>query len=257
MSSSKITSSNRSLRPVRTTLAVITMVASFGIATGGANALTTYESTATCPIDGKEFTATMVASSYQSGMRLDSRPVGALIAPYPYPVCPGNGFVMYKDEFSEGELTAIRAIVLTDDYQRLRNEHTNYYMVAYVKERLEGDDYDLGDMYLRASWEAEIERPSLVQQYQALAIAKYDAFLMRDFTRSKDWWFATVVAAELDRLLSHFEAVEARLGGLATPPNSGLKQAIGQIRSNALAHNSKQETLLPSNKRTIGSRSTR
>jgi hypothetical protein len=160
---------------------------------------------------------------------------------------------MYQDKFSESELGAIRAIVLTADYQRLRNEHTNYYMVAYVKERLEGDDYDLGDMYLRASWEAEIERPSLVQQYQALAIAKYDAFLKRDSTRSKDWWFATVVAAELDRLLGHFDAVEARLDGLASPPNSGLKQAISQIRSNALAHNSKQEKLLPSNERTTGS----
>jgi hypothetical protein len=212
MSSSTITSSNRpALRAVRTTLAVISMAVSLGIATGGANALTTYELTATCPIDGKEFTATMVSSSYQSGMRLDSRPLGALIAPYPYPVCPGNGFVMYQDEFSESELRAIRAIVLTDDYQRLRNEHTNYYMVAYVKERLEGNDFDLGDMYLRASWEAEIEHPSLVQQYRALAIAKYDAFLMRDSTHSKDWWFATVVAAELDRLLGHFDAVEARL----------------------------------------------
>ena len=160
---------------------------------------------------------------------------------------------MYQDEFSESELRAIRAIVLTDDYQRLRNEHTNYYMVAYVKERLESDDYDLGNMYLRASWEAEIEHPSLVQQYQALAIAKYDAFLMRDFTRSKDWWFATVVAAELNRLLGHFDAVEARLDGLAAPPNGGLKQAISQIRSNALAHNSKQEKLLPSKERTMGS----
>jgi hypothetical protein len=254
MSSSKITSSNHpALRPVRATLAVISMAASLAVATGWANALTTYESTAICPIDGKEFTATMVASSYQSGMRLDSRPLGALIAPYPYPVCPGNGFVMYQDEFSEDQLRAIRAIVLSDDYQRLRNEHTNYYMVAYVKERLEGNDYDLGDMYLRASWEAEIERPSLVQQYQALAIAKYDAFVKRDSTRSKDWWFATVVAAELDRLLGHFDAVEARLDGLARPPNSGLQQAIGQIRSNALAHNSKQEKLLPSNERTTGS----
>jgi hypothetical protein len=53
-------------------------------------------------------------------------------------------------------------------------------MVAYVKERLEGDDYDLGNIYLRASWEAESEQLPLVHQYQALAIARYDAFLKRD-----------------------------------------------------------------------------
>jgi hypothetical protein len=131
-------------------------------------------------------------------------------------------------------LRAIRAIVLTDDYRRLRNQHTNYYMVAYVKERLEGDDYDLGNIYLRASWEAESEQLPLVHQYQALAIARYDAFLKRDPSRSKDWWYASVVAAELDRLLGRFDAVEARLNGLPTGPDRGLMQAISQIQSHAL-----------------------
>jgi hypothetical protein len=258
MSPSKTSSSNGPApRPVRATLVVLSMAASLGIATGGANALTTYELTVTCPIDGKQFIATMVASFYESGMRLDSKPLGALIAPYPYPVCPGNGFVMYQNEFSKNELTAIRAIILTDDYRRLRNQHTNYYMVGYVKERLEGEDYDVGNMYLRASWEAESERPPLVQQYQALAIEKYDAFLKRDSTRSKDWWYATVVAAELDRLLGHFDAVEIRLKDLPTAPNSGLTLAISQIRSHALNHNPKQEKLLSSKDLTIGSGSIR
>jgi len=241
----------------RTNLVVLSMAASLGIATGGANALTTYESTVTCPIDGKQFISTMVASFYQSGMRLDSKPLGALIAPYPYPVCPGNGFVMYQAEFSKDELTAIRAIVLTDDYRRLRNQHTNYCMVGYVKERLEGEDYDLGNMYLRASWEAESERPALVQQYQALAIAKYDAFLKGDSTRSEDWWYAAVVAAELDRLLGHFNAVEIRLKDLPTAPDSSLTLAISQIRFHALNHNLKQQKLLSSYDLTIGSGSIR
>jgi len=33
-------------------------------------------------------------------VRLDLKPMGALIAPNPLPVCPDNGFVVYKKEFT-------------------------------------------------------------------------------------------------------------------------------------------------------------
>jgi hypothetical protein len=90
----------------------------------------------------------------------------------------------------------------------------------------------------------------VVHQYQALAIARYDAFLKRDHSRSKDWWYASVVAGELDRLLGHFDAVEARLNGLPTGPDRGWMQAISQIQSHALNHNSKQEKLRSLKERT-------
>jgi hypothetical protein len=219
------------------------MAAGLGIATQAANALTTYEAQVTCPIDGTTFTATMVSSFYQQGMRLDSKPLGSLIAPYPYPVCPGNGFVMYQNEFAAGELSAIKAIVLTDDYRRARSENTDYFMVAYVKERLGGNDYDLGNMYLRAGWEAEDNKPKLVRQYQTLALTKYDAFLKRDSGRTEDWWAASVVAAELDRLLGNFDAAETRLNSLPPASNNTLRQAINQIRAHAHNHNAKPEEL--------------
>ena len=120
-----------------------------------AKAITRYEITLTCPIDGQRFTATLMGSYFQSGMRLDFKPIGSLVAPYPYPVCPGNGFVMYKDAFSDNELSAIRAIVLSDEYRQLRIKNTDYFMVAYVKQRLGANHYELGNTYLRASWEAE------------------------------------------------------------------------------------------------------
>src|SRR3954452_5221760 len=152
--------------PLRYRLFLMSAAASFVIAAPAAHAVTFYNVEVTCPIDGKPFKATMVSSLYQRGMRLDSKPIGSLVAPYPYPVCPGNGFVMYQNEFPETELRAIKAIVLTDEYRASRAEHTDYYMVAYVKERLGGDSYDLGNMYLRASWEAEDEKPELAHQYQ-------------------------------------------------------------------------------------------
>ena len=155
--------------------------------------------------------------------------------PYPYPVCPGNGFVMYQDTFSETELVAIKSIVLTDEYRRLRRENTDYYMIAYVKERTDGHDYDLGNMYLRASWEAERDRPYLVDRYRALAIERFDAFAKREPNRSKEWWTASILAAELDRLLGHFDTVEVRFNGLplaelsARFADTGLVDVVDQF----------------------------
>jgi hypothetical protein len=63
----------------------------------------------------------------------------------------------------------------------------------------------------------------------------------------------TSPAAELDRLLGHFDAVEIRLKDLPTAPDSGLTLAISQIRFHALNHNLKQGKLLSPKEQTIGS----
>jgi hypothetical protein len=240
----KALSRDRASCLIRPALVAISMVAGLGILPQVANAVTRYKLQMTCPIDGKPFIATMMSSFYQRGMRLDSKPLGSLVAPYPYPVCPGNGFVMYQNDFTEGELRAIKAIVLTDEYRQLRSAHMDYYMVAYVKERMGANDYDLGNLYLRASWEAEGEKAQLAHQYQAFAIEKYDAFLKHEPSGSQEWWAASVLAAELYRLVGHFDVVETRLKSLPPAPNATLVQVIDQIRSHARNHNAIQEEFL-------------
>src|SRR5262249_29639471 len=103
-----------------------------------AAALTMFNLEVTCPIDGKTFTTQAVGIYRQTGMRLDTRPWGSLLAPMPLPVCPDNGFVVYKSDFTADEITALRTIVLGDEYQRARREHTDHYMVAYTLQRLGG-----------------------------------------------------------------------------------------------------------------------
>src|SRR5262245_25886669 len=179
-----------------------------------AKATTSYQVTLTCPIDGQPFTTTLVGSYFQSGMRLDFKPIGALVAPMPHPVCPGNGFVMYQDKFSDGELSAIRSIVLSDDYRRLRAENTDYFIVAYVKQRMASNNYDLVNTYLRASWEAERDAPHLIDSYRRLALQALDTFLSGKRTHSEEWWTAAVIASELERLLGRFDTVELRISAL-------------------------------------------
>jgi hypothetical protein len=232
------------------------LVAAALIAPGRAHALFVQELEVTCPIDGKPFRARMVAAFSSSGMRLDLKPLGSVVAPYPYPVCPDNGFVMYKSDFSEAELAAIRPIVQSDEYQRLRREHTSYYMMGYLKERMGVRGFELAEAYLGASWEAERDKPHLVADYRARARDKFDAFLAQrsgsaEGVQSEEWWTASAVAAELERLLGHFDKAAERVNGL---PVSGLIETMGQkgdlltqlvdqIRLRALAHDAQPATI--------------
>ena len=247
---SKISRTTQFHALARAALVAVTVGTSAVLTTQTAMAATTYQVELTCPIDGQPFTATLMRSYFQSGMRLDFKPIGALIAPAPYPVCPGNGFVMYQDTFSDNELNTIRPIVLSDEYRRLRAENTDYFMVAYVKQRLGANHYELGSVYLRASWEAERDAPELVDRYRLLARQAFDTFLHGKRTHSEEWWTSAVLAAELDRLLGHFKAVELRISALplaelgATYP--GLRTVLDQIRMHALQRNSApQQMQLP------------
>src|SRR5262249_28033048 len=150
--------------------------------------------------------------------------LGEVIAPYRYPVCPGSGFVVYRSEFSGDETAAIRSIAASDEFKTLRREHTDHAVVAYVKRQLGAGDFDVAESYLQASWEAEDERPGRVGEYRAAALAAFDAARERGDLSIDDRRMATVVGAELERLLGDFNAAAARLSGLAqelAPGGSG------------------------------------
>jgi hypothetical protein len=189
--------------PPHAAASLLIALALISVAARPGNALTFSEAEFTCPIGGTKFKSRVVASSSRFGVRLDFKPMGALIAPNPFPVCPDNGFVMYKEQFSEEEIARLAPIVLADEYQRGRHEHTDHYLAAYLRERMGADDFALAFLYLQSSWQAE-EMPELLSRYRSLALQKFDAYLARDNSRSTAWWNASVVAAELDRLSGQF-----------------------------------------------------
>jgi hypothetical protein len=227
---------------------VLAAVAGAFLAAGAhpAGAYTDVEMTIVCPIDGLPFTARRTASYYQSGMRLDFKPLGALVAPYPHPVCPGNGFVVYRQDFSEQEISAIRLLVNSDEFQQLRRHHTDYFMIAYVKERMGSPAYELAHTYLGATWEAERDQPHLTDQYRELALAKFDASVHgKNTRRDEPWWTASLLAAEMERLLGKFDQALDRIDALPLAElnarNPALRSVADQIKLHALRRNSRPE----------------
>jgi hypothetical protein len=227
-------------------LPVVTALAVF--ATSRVEALTFGEAEFTCPIDGKRFTAEVVTSATVFGRRLDMKPLGALAAPDPVPVCPENGFVFYKPTFSDDEIEKLKLIVLTDEYRGLRRENTDHFMVAYIMERMGESGVELGSVYLQASWEAEENRPGLTNRYRSIAVKIFDEYLGQEKSRSTQWLQVLVITSDLERMLGRFVAAKGRLDAAPldqVPHNSPLRAFIEQIRSHAEAKDAEPKKFEP------------
>ena len=213
----------------------------------------------TCPIGGAKFKQTAVFSGSVQGRRLDTRPFGRIVSPFPLPVCTGNGFVMYQEAFTAAELAKLAPIVKSAAYQALRRKHRPYYLAAYLRERMGAPDIELAALYLKASWQAEGRwSPSgdsddatpadraLVDEYRRLALARLNLVLAESGSRASQWWDAAILAAELERLLGRFAEAEARLATLladADAASAGQRRAMAQIRAHARARNAAVQVL--------------
>ena len=167
-------------------------------------ALTFSEEQFICPIDHTTSTRIVVNSYTVFDQRLDLRPVGALMSPPPIAVCESNGFVLYQEEFSDAELVRLRTVVESDEFRTLRAEHSDWYIAAWLAERMGQKGAETHWMYLYASWEVEESDPALNREYLTLA---YDRFVLGERAAepgSDNWWTARLLRIELHRRLERF-----------------------------------------------------
>jgi hypothetical protein len=107
----------------------------------------------TCPYDGTKFQFQEQVSGTSFDRTLDLKPVGAIQSPSPLAVCPTNGFVFVKDDYSVEELERLRPLILSPEYQALKDE-TAYYRAAWISQRTGATEDQVVTLLLRASWEA-------------------------------------------------------------------------------------------------------
>lgn len=199
-----------------------------------ASALTMHTEEVTCPIDGVTFRTQVVYSSTTVGRMLDLRPVGATVSPMPRPVCPGNGFVMYKDKFTAEEIDKLRTIVASDAYKAARRENTDYFMIGFMFERMEPkpDPFAAGYIYLQALWETKNDADAQRQRYRALILEKLAIYLQTTEPSASDkWWSAHLISAEIERQSGLFDKASQRLAAMPwdKSPNPNYKRVADQI----------------------------
>ena len=165
-----------------------------------------------CPIGGEEFITNIPRSSHQVGTRTDDKPFGMLEAPWPHPVCPENGFVMYDDKFSVKEIKFIKPYIFSSEYQGYRFSETRHFLLAKIFEYQQRPISEIADTYLKASWEAE-DGPNY-NRYLKLALGAFELSLKQDNTHIKPNWHDQYMLVELNRLLGNFKVATVELENL-------------------------------------------
>lgn len=187
-----------------TSIAIVILLSPFA-----SNALTFYPVERECPLGGERFSFTSVSSYTQFGKRLDLKPIGAMMAPMPLAICPNNGFIMYKSDFSEVELNNLEKFVLSAEYQSLRDTNTDYYLLAKIYEYLNKPFSEIAYTYLKASWEAEGTNNYPI--YMKLSASYYQKSVEQEHLFKNLEFSVRFLLVEINRLLGNFKLAESNL----------------------------------------------
>lgn len=203
------------------------------------SALTYSDETYTCPLDGETFIYQAVNSYSRFGMQLDLRPIGALVAPIPMPICPGSGFVVYRDDFNGEEISIFRQLVQAPEYRALREAETDYFVAAHQAGKLAEDAWLIATLTLRATWEVQ-EKPEKYNRYAALALTRMEeagkGFSPTGET-NEQWWTVKLLVVNFHRRLGEFDAAGRLLAELPysdEPEDSGYR-AVGERLADLIA----------------------
>ena len=163
-----------------------------------------------CPLGGERFTVDVLGSYSTFGQRLDLKTLGTYgTDPFRLEVCP-NGFVDYKENYSKAELNKLEDLITSDNYQYLRHDNTDYFLLAKISEYMGADKLRIGSAYLKASWEAENKgnRTQYVQ-YLNLAIDHFNAAV--DTSDTEVGFTYRFLLVELNRLKGDFDSAKLKL----------------------------------------------
>lgn len=179
-----------------------------------AAASTMSEDTRVCPVCLADFyhDVQMSASVFDTG--LDFRPLGAVVTPSPLPVCGECGFVVHGSSAGPRELAAWRDITASPKYKAL-SARSSYYRLAFLyKNTGVHDEADIGQAYLKASWQEENDTVKLKEDL-GLAFYHLNAYMSKIPQSSPEWPVGQYLLAELLRRLSSFNEAKRILRDLS------------------------------------------
>ena len=169
----------------------------------GSNATTFSTETRTCPVGSEIYTTEVLMSYSIFDRRLDLKPQGTYGSdPALLITCP-NGFVDYKDSYSEEELIKLTELVNSKAYQRSRSGNNEYYLLAKILEHMGAGNLTTAWHYLSASWMAE-NRSNRSQYDRYLNLAIND--LSEEKSEREIDFTPRFLLAELNRLKGDFDA---------------------------------------------------
>jgi hypothetical protein len=163
-----------------------------------------------CPLGGESFKQTMAGSGYQAGVMLDLKPYGPIAAPWPLPVCPGNGFVIYKRDFAPDDLEKLKSLIGTPQYPLASPPHYRAYLM--MKHLGQPPKQQFG-LLLRATWRTY--GPDNLYAKEALDLVT--SLLQDTSLEARERLSFTLLKGELQRRLGLFTDSKNTFDALSAP----------------------------------------
>ena len=162
----------------------------------------------TCPIDGGGFLYQPAPPLTSRQTYLDQKPVDPN-TPWPHAKCPGNGFVLYKSNFTDEEITKLRKFVLSDQYRGMIDSHSTHYLEAVLRKHLGDPPYAVAWSLVQASWQVSAD-PARYKQYAEEALALYDTIKFDALPDIRHRILKRMLSGELARRLGRFDSARER-----------------------------------------------
>lgn len=187
--------------------------------TGGADGHHIYEKEKVCPVGGEKFKAIFLGTYSTYGRHLDWEPVSYMRFPVPLPVCPTNGFVVTKEEYSKEELEKFKKVVESKSYKDLyAQKHATYFLFAKIKELNEEKFDDYWWLYLNATWEADNCKDKARYKEYALEVISAGNKRLAELKDSDDaYWVLKIVTADMYRRIGDFKSAQESIDKFGTP----------------------------------------
>ena len=169
---------------------------------------------ATCPLDGTRFQTYEDSSGTSFGARLDLRKIGPIADPWSLSQCPTCQFPLFRDHFSEEEKKALRKIVKEDRFKKAVKGQPVYFALGVIKDEMQADPYDIGWIFLQASWEVEHESDAQYQFVAKRAMQWFDQAAKQrsdSAEKQKQHQLALYLPIELSRRIGDFKSASQRL----------------------------------------------
>ena len=192
-----------------------------------------------CPAGGKAFTQILPDTGKAMGYMLDMQPYGAVVSPLPLPICPDNGFVIYKDKFSAAEVNALLPLLEDSGFQKQPVHYRAFLMMQHLQEPL--------PRQLRMPQEASWNGPD---SYRQQALALLEQILRDDKLSVRARLDYLLLKAEFERRIGQFDQASATLQTAETlkPASLAFFAGIIQCQRN-LIHTKNRKTAPTPNER--------
>jgi hypothetical protein len=185
-----------------------------------------------------------------TGQRPDGKPYSEVPFPRPLPECPGNGLVVFADDFTPAETAELAKWIATPVYQSMRKTESPFYRAYWLAVKIHRPQAEAVAQLMPAIWEAKEKdandpRRPATKRYQRVLVAVANNLSPAVSPDDRVWIKAR--AANALREMGKFDAAErmraSAAADMSTAPPAGLPDYLQKLKAVIARHDRSDDPL--------------